>query len=246
MGQDPKLLDDRRLLGFDPRLGRPLEVGAHAHFAPQQRGLTHEPLYLRVLQPCALVAQAIRPRPPARQPDRRLGDPLAAPPEFLLLLLAGLLLRGHRALLANVGDCRALVVRAESSHAPPYVQLTTDQRATEPGEQSRILKAGGQISDGRVWGALIPSRTLGDFPWKAKGPGLSALPEFCSYEIGPDDRYVILGSDGLFDVLTNKAIARIAGRMSGKAQKVANELVKELKKRPGHDDQTLVVVALEH
>ena len=158
----------------------------------------------------------------------------------------GLLLRGHRALLANVGDCRALVVRAESSHAPPYVQLTTDQRATEPGEQSRILKAGGQISDGRVWGALIPSRTLGDFPWKAKGPGLSALPEFCSYEIGPDDRYIILGSDGLFDVLTNKAIARIAGRMSGKAQKVANELVKELKKRPGHDDQTLVVVALEH
>ena len=137
-------------------------------------------------------------------------------------------------------------MRAESSHAPPYVQLTTDQRATEPGEQSRILKAGGQISDGRVWGALIPSRTLGDFPWKAKGPGLSALPEFCSYEIGPDDRYVILGSDGLFDVLTNKAIARIAGRMSGKAQKVANELVKELKKRPGHDDQTLVVVALEH
>ena len=137
-------------------------------------------------------------------------------------------------------------MRAESSHAPPYVQLTTDQRATEPGEQSRILKAGGQISDGRVWGALIPSRTLGDFPWKAKGPGLSALPEFCSYEIGPDDRYIILGSDGLFDVLTNKAIARIAGRMSGKAQKVANELVKELKKRPGHDDQTLVVVALEH
>ena len=80
------------------------------------------------------------------------------------------LIRGSRLFIGGLGDCRALLLRGEG-HAQPFVQLTVDQRATESGEQSRILKAGGQISDGRIWGALIPSRTLGDFPWKDRGPG---------------------------------------------------------------------------
>ena len=42
---------------------------------------------------------------------------------------------------------------------------------------------GGQITDGRVWGGLIPSRTLGDFPWKDKGPGLIATPEEVELEV---------------------------------------------------------------
>ena len=41
---------------------------------------------------------------------------------------------------------------------------------------------GGRV-DGRVWGALIPSRTLGDFPWKDKGPGLIATPEEVELEV---------------------------------------------------------------
>jgi len=153
------------------------------------------------------------------------------------------LLRGSRLFVGGLGDCRALLVRGDG-HAQPFVQLTTDQRATESGEQARILKAGGQITDGRVWGALIPSRTLGDFPWKDRGPGLSATPDISAHEISADDKYLIMGSDGLFDVLSNKTIARIAGKMSSGAVKVCNELVKELRKRPGTDDVTLLVVQL--
>ena len=52
---------------------------------------------------------------------------------------------------------------------------------------SRVVKAGGEISDGRVWGSLMPSRTLGDFPWKTK-PGLIAEPEITEIELGPDDK----------------------------------------------------------
>ena len=74
-----------------------------------------------------------------------------------------------------MGDCRALLIRS-STHPTPYVQLTVDQRATEPSERSRVIKAGGQIEDGRVWGALMPSRTLGDFPWKDRGPGVEQSP----------------------------------------------------------------------
>ncbi|KAL3906317.1 MAG: hypothetical protein SGPRY_010597 [Prymnesium sp.] len=155
------------------------------------------------------------------------------------------LLRGSRLYIAGLGDCRALLVRSES-HPHPFQQLTVDQRATESGEQARILKAGGQISNGRVWGALIPSRTLGDFPWKDRGPGLSSIPEISTFEISAEDKYLIMGSDGVFDVLTNRTIAKIAGKMSSAAGKVSNELVKELRKRPGTDDVTLLVIQLGH
>jgi len=84
------------------------------------------------------------------------------------------LLRGHRLFVASVGDCRAVLLR-DSNHAEPFVQITTDMRATLQSEARRVTAAGGQVSDGRVWGALIPSRTLGDFPWKDRGPGLIAI-----------------------------------------------------------------------
>mmetsp|Transcript_37200 Transcript_37200/g.116455 ORF Transcript_37200/g.116455 Transcript_37200/m.116455 type:complete len:372 (-) Transcript_37200:128-1243(-) len=89
------------------------------------------------------------------------------------------LLRGSRLHVASVGDCRALLVSGEHT----YQQLTTDQRASEPAERARILECGGEISaDGRVWGSLIPSRTLGDFPWKDRdgGRALSSLPALCT------------------------------------------------------------------
>ena len=122
--------------------------------------------------------------------------------------------------------------------------LTTDQRATEPSERARILKDGGSISDGRVWGALIPSRTLGDFAYKSRGPGLIATPQISSVEIGPADSYLVLGSDGVFDVLSNKTIGKLCARRLANAQKVCARLVEELRKRPGSDDITLLVIQL--
>ena len=86
----------------------------------------------------------------------------------------------------------------------------------------------------------------GDFPWKDKGPGLTAEPELVTREVTAADKYLVLGSDGLFDVLPNKAIARLVGKMASSAQKVCNELVRELKKRPGQDDVTLMVVQFRH
>jgi len=42
---------------------------------------------------------------------------------------------------------------------------------------------------------------------------------------------MVLGSDGLFDVLPNKTISRVVGKMGSSAQKVCNELVKEANKK---------------
>ena len=135
-----------------------------------------------------------------------------------------------------------LLLRGENHHEMCR-QMTKDHRATDAEERHRILKEGGQITDGRVWGALIPSRTLGDFPWKVK-PGLSAMPEMIEYEVTEADKYIVMGSDGLFDVLSNKTIAKIACKMNSSAQKVCNELRKELNKKPTADDVTIIVIQL--
>ena len=73
---------------------------------------------------------------------------------------------------------------------------------------------------------------------------MSSNPEILEVEITSEEKYLILGSDGVFDVLTNKRIAQIACKMNANAQKVANELIKELRKKPGTDDVTLLVVQL--
>jgi len=57
-------------------------------------------------------------------------------------------------------------------------------------------------------------------------------------------RYLIVGSDGFYEVLSNKSIARVACKMSSSAQKVCNELQKELRKKATGDDCTMVVVGV--
>lgn len=126
-------------------------------------------------------------------------------------------------------------------------------------------------------GNLIPSRTLGDFPVKAKNAqavlmeptvlkcARAARPaRACAsdapprgartaharaplparrYELRPEDRYLVIGSDGVFDVLSNRAVAKIVShaKQPGRA---CNELMRELHKRGTLDDATVIVALL--
>jgi serine/threonine protein phosphatase PrpC len=61
----------------------------------------------------------------------------------------------------NVGDC--IVVHGDTV-------LTKSHRADDEEERARVLAAGGWIADGRVFGVLQPTRTLGDHDLKKKIP----------------------------------------------------------------------------
>ena len=135
----------------------------------------------------------------------------------------------------------ALLLPRRATHS--RVQLTTDHRAMESKERSRILKAGGQIRDERVWGALAVAH-----PRRLPVEGHGARPHRRAGTHRARDRrrrqYLVLGSDGFFDVLSNKMIGRIACRMNSSAQKVCNALVAEARKKLSTDDTTVVVVQL--
>ena len=66
---------------------------------------------------------------------------------------------------ANAGDSRS--VMCERGQA---VELSYDHKPDLPSERSRIVKAGGEVMEGRVNGMLALSRAIGDFDYKPITP----------------------------------------------------------------------------
>ncbi|CAN6877414.1 unnamed protein product [Brassica oleracea] len=106
----------------------------------------------------------------------------------------------EKIIVANCGDSRAVLCR----NGKP-VPLSTDHKPDRPDELDRIQKAGGRVIywDGpRVLGVLAMSRAIGDNYLK---PYVSSEPEVTVTDRTEEDEFLILASDGLWDVVTNEA-----------------------------------------
>jgi serine/threonine protein phosphatase PrpC len=66
---------------------------------------------------------------------------------------------------ANAGDSRTVMCEHGKT-----VELSKDHKPDLPSERTRILKAGGEVVDGRVNGMLALSRAIGDFDYKPITP----------------------------------------------------------------------------
>jgi len=169
--------------------------------------------------------------------------------------------------IANLGDCRAVLYQGRE-----VLLATRDHKPDDKGERERIERAGGSVEKGglelgdafRVGGWYGCSRSLGDYYWKggssSKGlvKGLSAEPEFYEYVAEEfDNFYMVLASDGVWDVLTSGVLGMLASacfQEGYSTQQVADFLIKEaaLISRASyndlqpheqvHDDMTLIVV----
>eukprot|EP00746_Dinoflagellata_sp_MGD_P161103 gnl/MRDRNA2_/MRDRNA2_88139_c0_seq1.p1 gnl/MRDRNA2_/MRDRNA2_88139_c0~~gnl/MRDRNA2_/MRDRNA2_88139_c0_seq1.p1 ORF type:complete len:492 (-),score=93.25 gnl/MRDRNA2_/MRDRNA2_88139_c0_seq1:119-1594(-) len=119
--------------------------------------------------------------------------------------------------VANVGDCRAVLCRVGGEAVP----LTKDHTADLPRERVRILAAGGWIEPEETpWGevkhrvnsVLNLSRALGDMKFK-KDPHLrpseqivSAVPDVTTAKREPGDEFLILASDGIWETRSEQFI----------------------------------------
>lgn len=63
--------------------------------------------------------------------------------------------------VANAGDSRTVLCRGDKAF-----EMSEDHKPDNPLEKSRIEKAGGFVSDGRVNGNLNLSRAMGDLEYK--------------------------------------------------------------------------------
>ena len=103
----------------------------------------------------------------------------------------------------NAGDIRIVLI---SEHAP--TRLSVDHVATDPVEVRRVQELGGRVVNQRVGSVLAVTRALGDHALKS-GSGLTADPHCVAHTCAVADRFVLLASDGLWDVLSDGDAHRI-------------------------------------
>ncbi|CAE5993731.1 unnamed protein product [Arabidopsis arenosa] len=148
------------------------------------------------------------------------------------------LLIGDKLIVANVGDSR--VVASNNGSAVP---LSDDHKPDRSDERQRIEDAGGFIiwaGTWRVGGILAVSRAFGD---KQLKPYVIAEPEIQEEDISTLE-FIVIASDGLWNVLSNKDAVAIARDISD-AETAARKLVQEAYARGSCDNITCIVIRFE-
>eukprot|EP00744_Colponema_vietnamica_P006236 GILI01009066.1.p1 GENE.GILI01009066.1~~GILI01009066.1.p1 ORF type:complete len:421 (-),score=27.72 GILI01009066.1:57-1319(-) len=198
-----------------------------------------------------------------------------------------LVFRGNNLLISHVGDSRAIIGRVAGSSSGPAAEgenitltceaLTVDHKPDNADERPRIIKSGGVVEplfdmDGnpvgpvRVWAVageypgIAMSRSLGDYV--GHSVGVSADPDINLRPINVvQDRFIVLGSDGIWDVISNEEVAEFiesnrhqASKNAEQGKVIAQMLCEEAQRRwmnnqePGRehmvDDISCIVVEL--
>ncbi|CAL5326585.1 unnamed protein product [Camellia sinensis] len=153
------------------------------------------------------------------------------------------LILGRTMLIANAGDSRAVLGKRGRA-----IELSKDHKPNCTSERLRIEKLGGVIYDGYLNGQLSVARALGD--WHLKGPKgslypLSSEPELEEIVLTEEDEFLIMGCDGLWDVMSSQYAVTIVRRelmLHNDPEKCTRELVREALKRNTCDNLTVLVV----
>lgn len=156
--------------------------------------------------------------------------------------LAALVLPG-RLCVANTGDSRAVLCRDGQA-----VPLTMDHTTAREDERARIVAAGGRLR----WHAgswrigdvgLQVTRSLGDFDEKRNG--LTATPEITDMALTRREQFVVLATDGLWDVITNEEAVGLVMDTVKQPDMCAKRLVTEAVARGSADNITVTVMFLQ-
>ncbi|WOL06701.1 hypothetical protein Cni_G15435 [Canna indica] len=150
---------------------------------------------------------------------------------------------GRHLLVANAGDCRAVLCRKGEA-----VDMSQDHRPIHAAERERVEQCGGFVDDGYLNGVLSVTRALGD--WDLKMPRgspspLIAEPEFRQAILTEDDEFLIIGCDGIWDVMSSQyavSIVRRGLRRHDDPERCARELVMEALRLNTFDNLTVIVV----
>ncbi|EXB56297.1 putative protein phosphatase 2C 27 [Morus notabilis] len=153
------------------------------------------------------------------------------------------LIFGRIMIIANAGDCRAVMGRRGRA-----IEMSKDHKPDCKSEKLRIEKLGGVIYDGYLNGQLSVARALGDWHMKGtKGSAcpLSAEPELKETHLTEEDEFLIMGCDGLWDVMSSQCAVSIARKelmLHNDPERCSRELVREALKRNTCDNLTVIVV----
>jgi len=148
--------------------------------------------------------------------------------------------------VASTGDCKAVLGVLGDGNTWSAKVLTVEHNAENPAEVERLLgehppsERDTVIRVDRLLGQLAPLRALGDFRYKwdretlvrvavplygehtiaphyYSPPYLTARPDVTYHRLRPKDKFLVIASDGLWDLVSPLQVVRLVGEhMSGK------------------------------
>ncbi|KAL9230375.1 hypothetical protein vseg_005737 [Gypsophila vaccaria] len=127
--------------------------------------------------------------------------------------------QGDDLMIANLGDSRA-VLGTKHGQEIGALQLTIDLKPGTPDEKDRIRGSNGRVFAlsqepdlERAWlpraysPGMAMSRAFGDLVMK--NYGIISTPVVTHHHVAPDDLFVVLATDGIWDVLSNEEVTSI-------------------------------------
>uniref|UniRef100_A0A0D3GHC2 protein-serine/threonine phosphatase n=1 Tax=Oryza barthii TaxID=65489 RepID=A0A0D3GHC2_9ORYZ len=175
---------------------------------------------------------------------KHLFKNLVKHPKFLkdtkLAITVAAILIGNRLYVANVGDSRAVALKAGKA-----VPLSEDHKPNKKDERKRIEDAGGIVVSDDIWrvdGILAVSRAFGNRLMKRY---VKAEPDIQEKVVDEGLEYLVLATDGLWDVMRNEdAVSLLKAQDGPKA--AAMKLTEVARSRLTLDNITCIVLQFHH
>lgn len=162
-----------------------------------------------------------------------------------------------RLVVSNLGDSRAVLCRAGTA-----VPVSEDHKPTRMDEKKRIERVGGLVlqvrgawrvatstnpnsmnkAARREYQGLAMTRSFGDMHFKRPIGLAIAEPEVQVISLSDKDLFMVLGTDGVFDVLSNQEVIDLAMRHWREPEEAAKNIVRSAYKRGSEDNLTVMVV----
>ena len=138
---------------------------------------------------------------------------------------------------ANIGDTRCTLIKEFG-----FKRLSYDDRASDENEYNRIVKQGGVVFGGRVYGQLMLSRAFGD--WELKTYGVISEPHVVKMNIEDDDKFIVIASDGVWDVLEDEDAYGL-GKISNNSKNLCRDIIQTSLDKGSMDNISCFVIALK-
>ena len=137
---------------------------------------------------------------------------------------------------ANVGDSKCYLITTKN-----IKQISIDHNCNDKNEVERIKKSGGIVFNGRVFGTLILTRSIGDK--ELKKYGVINEPSIYKKEIENEDKYLILASDGVWDVVNEDDIFNLS-KNNFESEEFCKNIIQMSKDGDTRDNVSCIVIKL--
>ncbi len=122
-----------------------------------------------------------------------------------------------------------------------YKRISCDHRCNNEEEVNRIKQSGGSVFSGRVDGQLMLTRALGDRNFKSHG--VTSIPHIERHVIYDGDKYIVIASDGIWDVIDDEYIYKLSKTILN-VEEFANQILKFAINRGSRDNMSCIALKL--